>query len=466
MTRKSSNTIGKVSFHNDEPVGQDSLGRSKYAKALSEVAMNCETPMVVGLFGGWGTGKSSLMMQIKSQIKLNYSDSARMVWFNSWLHQFDQNLGLALVHCMCDELNLNNQVNDLLKAIGCAFGSAFLKSSFNINFSDIHNIKKAIEEEGFLVRDAHARLRLYFREIVKKAKGVKGGGGKRIVFFIDDLDRCEPSAVLALLEHLKLYLNIDGCVFILGVDKNFLKRSLSLRYKESDGIDVTSYLDKIIQLPFEVPPISQQCIKPYIDSLVSSDLKVCVDMLAEMLGDNPRQVKRFINTFQLNHLLAQSVDINGYDPRILSFFVMLQYSFPGMYQSLLEILNENDFLTKLESAISEASNSKIKKIYEGLDRKRLSCAVDYIHLTKITRLEAIEEIVRPQFAGNVRQSVGKVRLKDVALELRLSSRDILKLTRHLNIKVVSQMSSVTEEEAFLMKAYYTKFGVPEDIPKV
>ena len=56
----------RKAIHNDEPAKLDELNRLKYARAFSNLSIQCETPLVVGLYGTWGSGKSTLMELIKS----------------------------------------------------------------------------------------------------------------------------------------------------------------------------------------------------------------------------------------------------------------------------------------------------------------------------------------------------------------------------------------------------------------
>ena len=65
-------------FRNDEPVDEDSLGRKTYADALANMAVSCDTPMVIGLFGSWGVGKTSLMRIIAK--KVNYHRPCRWLF--------------------------------------------------------------------------------------------------------------------------------------------------------------------------------------------------------------------------------------------------------------------------------------------------------------------------------------------------------------------------------------------------
>ena len=88
-------------------------------------------------------------------------------------------------------------------------------------------------------------------------------GHRRLYLFIDDLDRCFPEAAVSVLEALKLLFNIPGCVFILGMDRHVVEQGIRVRYQEfalgpagtAYPVDARQYLDKIIQIPFTLPPL-------------------------------------------------------------------------------------------------------------------------------------------------------------------------------------------------------------------
>lgn len=78
----------------------------------------------------------------------------------------------------------------------------------------------------------------------------------KIVIIIDDLDRCFPDSAIKLLEGIKLALAQPGFIFILGVARNIIEGYLEHRYKDEFGLENfqgSSYLDKIVQLPFYLP---------------------------------------------------------------------------------------------------------------------------------------------------------------------------------------------------------------------
>ncbi|MCH9051027.1 MAG: AAA family ATPase [Proteobacteria bacterium] len=315
----------EVIIHKDEPTSEDSLDRDKYAEVFARLAETCETPMVIGLYGGWGIGKTSLMRQIQGKLD---EDKARTVWFDPWRHQFDESSTVALLHTVVDTFELREEGKKLLMVIAAAFGSMLLKATTNLNWQDVDKFSKRLEEERFQVRDAQVRLHTHFEKLIEKARGEPA---HRIVFFIDDLDRCLPAHTLTILEALKLYLNLPGCVYFVGVDREALERSIRHHY-EDVALSETSYLDKIVQLPFTIPLIAPESMEKFVGPLLSEELKHCQPLLVKGLGDNPRQVKRFVNCLMLNHQLASSLEIPDYDPEILATLLLIQYRSVELYR--------------------------------------------------------------------------------------------------------------------------------------
>ena len=84
----------RISVHNDEATDVDKLNREQYAEAFARLAESCDTPLVIGLYGSWGIGKTSLMKLIER--KLN-PENSRSVWFDPWQHQFDETPALVIL---------------------------------------------------------------------------------------------------------------------------------------------------------------------------------------------------------------------------------------------------------------------------------------------------------------------------------------------------------------------------------
>ena len=319
----------KSTIWNDEPSAADGLGRSEIASALSHVITSCETPLVVGLYGTWGSGKTSLLRLIEAD--LERSAAAITVWFDAWQHQFDENPAIALLHKMVIDLNIGEEGKRLLFSIAGALGEIVLKRTSGLTVKDLRELQRQYDEERFAIREKQIRLRHSFEELIRKATN---DGAVRVVFFVDDLDRCLPENILKVLEALKLFLNLPGCVYVLGVDRQALEGCIRQRYPGTE-LNEAAYLDKIVQLPFTIPRISSDAARHYIEELLPEKLDTATDLLVRGLGQNPRQIKRFANSFTLNNSLATLDYSIKHDPRVLAAVLLVQLRYPGVYQELL-----------------------------------------------------------------------------------------------------------------------------------
>ncbi len=89
----------------------------------------------------------------------------------------------------------------------------------------------------------------------------------RLFIFIDDLDRCEESVVVKLLESLKLYLGSRRCVFILGLDDSAVLNALKRHWHPRTDEENREYLDKLFQATVAVPLPRAQSVKGYVQEL-------------------------------------------------------------------------------------------------------------------------------------------------------------------------------------------------------
>src|SRR5713101_4667591 len=100
----------------DAPTEQDRFGRAHYADVLAEVAaVRSETPLVIAVYGSWGSGKTSLMYQVRRRLDPNFDHTrpdlasearARTGWCEPWMHQFDQVPAIGLLHAVTNQLGL------------------------------------------------------------------------------------------------------------------------------------------------------------------------------------------------------------------------------------------------------------------------------------------------------------------------------------------------------------------------
>lgn len=351
-----------VSILDDLPTDQDALDFEPYVDTLADIiaSPSTGTPLTIGIFGDWGSGKTSLMRMVRNKLPPNYC----LAWFDAWKYDEEQALWRALLLQVLDALRcavpkdeseaspkalaeLSDLETCLYRALdreqvggvqidwgklceGVAGGAVQIGLAFIPGGSVLTDLIKelrsadktesaaaklisAIHRERSQIHIEQVRfLEQFQRRFDALVADHVVARDSRLVVFIDDLDRCLPEKAVDVLEAIKLLMDAPGCVFVLGLDQQVIARGIEIKYREAGLtagpseerkgdrplIDGTRYLEKIIQLPFHIPPIGRGEIDTFVRGLVDVwPRDQCADVFAESLGDNPRQVKRMVNVF-------------------------------------------------------------------------------------------------------------------------------------------------------------------------
>ncbi len=344
----------RLNIKSDIHCDEDQLGFNIYVDTLNTMFTDKDfkTPFCIGIFGKWGSGKTSFMHLLEARLsKDSDGPHAIPVWFNPWRYEKEEHLLIPFLKTIEHGIKKYEKENkakgnvllDKLKKAGekiaeasAAFaygikadaklgGFGFtLDASKSIARSEEH-VKKRLEEAKTLSE----RLSSIYYEIVNELKCAVDEASFRIVVFVDDLDRCLPDKAVELLEAIKLFLDIEGYLFVIGVDREVVKKGISYRYrffeyrdeKEKEDLIISpeDYLDKMIQLPLELPTIEHGRKKSFIESLMdnSDDFKGHSDVIIDAgIGENPRSLKRFINLLAFIVNLAETLKENIIEGKI------------------------------------------------------------------------------------------------------------------------------------------------------
>ncbi|PPK63438.1 ribosomal protein L7/L12 [Actinokineospora auranticolor] len=424
-------------YRNDEPSPNDLLDREKIARALANTVQVCETPLVVGIYGSWGTGKTTLMELVRKKLE---GDKVPTIWFDPWRHQFDDNPVVALLHTMVDKVVDRKRGKELLTAIASALTDSVITAAPLFHeLSDFHAYKAEYEESLFEVRERRVQLRESFAKLMRAATN---DGEVRLVFFIDDLDRCLPKSILKTLEALKLFLNMPGCVYVLGVDREALENSINTTY--SDRNIAEQYLDKIVQVPFTLPPVSTGSTIEFVRSLLPDGLHDIAEDIVAGLGTNPRRIKRFVNSLVLNHELAkQTFADQAYNAKLLAALLVVQYQRPKLYRRLAEdrlVLLEGAELDKVDAGT--ANDPMVRRLVTEVERDP-SALDGYVFLSTVAGVRPVEFDVVVTKVGEYRINVIKVIREHSDIGLK-EARDLV--DSQPPILVASGLSRAAAEE--------------------
>ncbi len=282
---------------NDQPANKssDRLHFERYLNALETTTLkrNDDRPLVTGLFGPWGCGKSTLLAMLAEKLDALNEDTVSenkaqwiIVKFSPWLYSHEKSLLLPLLVTLAKEFEDFRQIVKSIitsKSSGAIFKTATAAmdalTSGTPLLSSLHNLY-----------DDKKQHILFQEEIAKAVKKITNNN-KRLVFLIDDLDRCHDSAqIVNLLEQIKLFLHLDRCLFFIAADREQIIRAINRVFHDSGE----AYLEKFMQLSFELPPHHSHDLLRILDISDQASLSVGKS-LCEALGNNPRKLKLIWN---------------------------------------------------------------------------------------------------------------------------------------------------------------------------
>jgi len=340
----------------DKPTKIDKLGFEPYVKGIENLIRktnSADLPLVIGIYGAWGSGKTSFMMQLKSRLETNADEPPLpIIWFDAWKYDRMQDVRSALIYKILFDLyndatsNTKRKLTKVAKDVGrFALGvieqsniSLGVPGGGGVSFPSIEDAKKRTDywKSYQTIVD---RFSSEFGKAVKAflSEGKHKEDGKLVVF-IDDLDRCLPENVIVVLEALKLFLVESQCVFVIGVDRTIVERAIQAHYNVDPGILGKEYLDKIIQYPFNIPPSEPAKLRDYFGQLAQSGSlnDKCSHVLKVAAEGNPRVYLRLINTWNLVSSLAPHVvpALWGESHRhILAIATAVQIRFPAFHET-------------------------------------------------------------------------------------------------------------------------------------
>jgi len=421
----------------DNETTKDLLNYDVHCNLLKEYLLDVNIlPLTVGVFGDWGSGKSSIMRMLESKFQDN--DKVLTIYFNSWLFEGYEDAKISILENIILELSKNEHLSSQAKKkiLGLLSRIDYMKitsdgikkygkniidiiatggvgTAIEAGFSMLNKEKiEEISKEGFGDFDKYIKEE---QENTSKTtiKSFKEDFTKLIsltdfdsvVIFIDDLDRCMPERVVDTLEAIKLFLSVDKTAFVIGADERILKHSISMHLQlhtfnndssylyDSEQI-VTDYIEKLIQVPYHIPKMSPTEIESYINLLFcsidldSKEFELIYDnyvefrksdfysafslghikdivnldqrenlsrmlqishqmslMITNVLKGNPRQIKRFLNTFVLRKKLSQVANLN-IDDFILIKLMLLEYFDAKLFKNINNSQAENEGIAK------------------------------------------------------------------------------------------------------------------------
>ncbi|KQY26155.1 NTPase KAP [Caulobacter sp. Root487D2Y] len=299
----------------DAETDTDYLNYSEIAELVTELITDPDLlPISLGVFGGWGTGKSSTLKLIQSQLA-TLAEPPIVVEFDAWLYQDFDDARAALMSVIARTLyasapeSLKDKATGLIKRVNKLrlLGLAVEAGAFALGVPTFGVAARGVEALGDIARSsadeedvkAIKATTSDARERVKDLMGPKtdrtppdeidafrrefgdllASIDRQLVVFIDNLDRCLPSNAIHTLEAVRLFLFIPRTAFVVAADEDMIRHAVSQHFSNPAERHVSDYLDKLIQVPVRVPRVGVQEVRAYLFMLLASRAKVDSDAL-------------------------------------------------------------------------------------------------------------------------------------------------------------------------------------------
>ena len=247
---------------------QDLLNRRPLAENLTRVLEKTNDINVIAIDSAWGSGKTTFIQMWQNMIdeEDEYKGKFETLYFNAWENDYIKDPLVALISEIKkvkseDESKVTQVFNSIVEN-----GKKLIKPALNIPIKLVSNgtigiedLKSGNSEEDELkkvIEEKELREK-FINELKKDTDNEKC----KIIFFIDELDRCRPTFSIELLEVIKHLFKAKNVIFIIAVDKEQLAYSISTLYGQ--GMDSDGYLRRFFDLEYKMPIINK---RRYIES--------------------------------------------------------------------------------------------------------------------------------------------------------------------------------------------------------
>lgn len=308
-----------MKYSTDKPIEKqedDLLGRASFSNQLGKAIYGHEekSSLVIGLFGEWGTGKTSIINMVENEIlRLSLKDNKKqfIIRFSPWNYTDKDNLISLFFESLqskLKEFDTKKMYKSVRKAL-CDYANALDVLSYIPGMSPklVEIIKAIAKEQGEQLEDK-PDLDKSRETLEKELMKINS----KIIVIIDDIDRLTNIQIRDIFQLVKQVADFPNVIYLLVMDRNVVQRALAEVHNLEDG---NEYLEKIIQIPLELPVLSKSklddiFLKKLEDIIKNTSYKVNIDQMywnkvfsncISPYINNLRDINRIMNTFQFRY---------------------------------------------------------------------------------------------------------------------------------------------------------------------
>lgn len=318
-------------------IKDDVIKRNDTLKKFISILYSLEDNNIISLNGEWGSGKTFFVKQIEKVISnlngnidkeiadfvddfknkelkdINIQGKMETIYFNAWEYDSSQDPLIALIYSIIannselkDMVQIREKIGDKIARIisGLNFGVSFFDGKVSVEYQHNYRENKNITEEIISME----QIKGVFNQLLQDIMAEKV---EKLVIFIDELDRCNPSFAVKVLERVKHFFDDERFIFVFSVNLNELQYTIKKFYGE--GIDGYAYLDKFFDLSFSLPRID---LNKYINSkgiIIAGEVDYLDEVPTEMCkiyNFSLRQCNRYLKLISLVYKKLNKNDRN------------------------------------------------------------------------------------------------------------------------------------------------------------
>lgn len=275
----------------DRPISSqqdDKFQRYEFAKRIANTIVERESEdcIVIGIYGAWGEGKTSVINFIETELKENENIIA--IKFNPWRYNDENSLLIQFFQKLA--VALDAKLNTKGEKIGSLFKKYGKLLKIDIPLIGV-NIGDAVEGAGDIFGDVDIEtLKERIGAILKENK-------RKVVIFIDDIDRLDKAEIHSIFRLVKLTADFLNTTYILSFDEEMVSAAIGERFGAGNQKSGQNFLEKIIQVPLKIPVAQPEALKQFCFQLVDKAINSTNISLTE------DEVRRFVREFTSNILI-------------------------------------------------------------------------------------------------------------------------------------------------------------------
>ena len=293
-------TMNPQKYSSDAPIYDfryDQFNRYPFAQRVASVISKRNDPssIVIGIYGAWGEGKTSVFNLIESE--LQQEEDVVCLRFNPWRFGDEDQMLINFFNELATVIEKSiesgrERLGDIIEKYGKPVASLFGRGD------------AADSVASFFAGADIEVLRERIESLLEEEK-------KRVVILVDDIDRLDKDEVHAVFRLVKLTADFMYTAYVLAFDKQVVASALQERYSVADGIGAgNSFLEKIIQVPLQLPSVDSEDLRNFcfneIDQVMNhADIELTEEDVRQFVSNfskglaahlkTPRQAKLFSN---------------------------------------------------------------------------------------------------------------------------------------------------------------------------